>query len=383
METPKDESGLFFKKLSLNLLSVVLIGLILYLGKGIILPFLFSVLLATLLLPAVGFLQRKRLPRVLAIIFPLTVALLTILGVLYLLSTQIANFFDDWDALEKRINELLRSLQSWIAENFNIAPRKQAQYISETTEKVKTEAPKIAGQTFLSLTESFSYVVLLPTYTFLTLYYKNTIKNFFIQLFRKSDDEKVVDILQACSRVSQRYITGLLIETSIVFTLNTVGFLILGIKYAVFLALLAALLNLIPYIGMLIANVFCIFITLLTSDNPTDALWVAGILALVQFFDNNIGMPMIVGNNVRINALVTIIGVLIGGALCGVPGMFLAIPALAVLKVIFDRVESLNAWGILLGDEPPRDKDKMSLKFLKKQNPSGEKGKDKPQEEGL
>lgn len=371
METLKDESGLFFKKLSFNLLSLVLIGLILYLGKGIILPFLFSVLLATLLLPAVGFLQRKRLPKILAIFFPLAIALLTILGVLYLLSTQIAHFFDDWDALEKRINELLHSLQKWIADNFNIAPRKQAQYISETTEKVKTEAPKLAGQTFLSLTESFSYIVLLPTYTFLVLYYKNTIKNFFIRLFRKSDDEKVVEILQACSHVSQRYITGLLIETSIVFTLNTIGFLILGIRYAIFLALLAALLNLIPYIGMLIANLFCIFITLLTSDNPTDALWVAGILALVQFFDNNIGMPMIVGNNVRINALVTIIGVLIGGALCGVPGMFLAIPTLAVLKVVFDRVESLHAWGILLGDEPPRSKEKKPLKFLrkKKKNP--------------
>jgi predicted PurR-regulated permease PerM len=360
------QDNLFFKKLSFNLLSIVLIGLILYLGKGIILPFLFSVLLATLLLPVVSYLQSKRFPRAIAIILPLFVALMMIVGVIYFLYTQIIHFFDDWDALEKRINELLASLQKWIANNFDIAPRKQAQYISETTEKVKTEAPKIAGQTFLSLTESVSYLVLFPTYTFLTLYYKSTIKDFFVKLFKKTDDEEVVGILHACSHVSQRYITGLLIETSIVFTLNTIGFLILGIKYPVFLALFAALLNLIPYIGMLVANIFCVFITLLTSENPTDAVWVAGILALVQFFDNNIGMPMIVGNNVRINALVTIIGVLIGGALCGVPGMFLAIPSLAVLKVIFDRVESLNAWGILLGDEPTHDKPKIPLKFLKK-----------------
>lgn len=364
------QDNLFFRKLSFNLLSIVLAGLILYLGKSIILPFLFSVLLAALLLPIVSYLQGKKFHRVIAIILPLALALLMILGILYFLYTQIVHFFDDWDALEKRINELLASLQKWIAQNFDIAPRKQAQYISETTEKVKTEAPKIAGRTFLSLTESFSYVVLLPIYTFLTLYYKNTIKKFFVTLFRKADDEEVIGILHACSHVSQRYITGLLIETSIVFTLNTIGFLILGIKYAIFLALFAALLNLIPYIGMLIANLFCIFITLLTSDNPTVALWVAGILALVQFFDNNIGMPMIVGNNVRINALVTIIGVLIGGALCGIPGMFLAIPGLAVLKVIFDRVESLNAWGILLGDEPPRDKEKKSLKFLRKKKKS-------------
>ncbi len=371
MDSIKEDSGLFYKKLSFNLLSLVLIGVILYLGKGIILPFLFALLLATLILPVVDFLNRKKFPRILSILIPLILSLLVITGILYFLSTQIANFFDDWDALKERVNELTSSLQKWITKNFNIAPRKQAEYISETAEKVKTQAPKIAGQTFLSITESISYIILLPIYTFLILYYKTTIKKFFIELFKKSDDNKVVDILHACTHVSQRYITGLMIETTIVFTLNAIGFLILGIKYAIFLALFAALLNLIPYIGMLAANIFCIAVTFLTSENPTDALWVAGILALVQFFDNNIGMPLIVGNNVRINALVTIVGVLIGGALCGIPGTFLAIPGLATLKVIFDRVETLHAWGILLGDEPSEsEKEKKPLKFLRKKKKS-------------
>jgi predicted PurR-regulated permease PerM len=138
---------------------------------------------------------------------------------------------------------------------------------------------------------------------------------------------------------------------SIVFALNSIGFLILGIKYAIFLALVAALLNLIPYIGMLIANLFCMLITLVSSENISDVIWVAVVLAAVQFVDNNFLMPLIVGNKVRINALVTIVGVVIGGALCGVSGMFLAIPGLAVMKVVFDRVEGLKPWGMLLGDE--------------------------------
>jgi predicted PurR-regulated permease PerM len=150
--------------------------------------------------------------------------------------------------------------------------------------------------------------------------------------------------------ITQKYLTGLLIETAIVFVLNMTGFLILGIKYAVFLALLAAFLNLIPYIGMIVANVICMLITLVSSDDIGTMLWVGGILGIVQVFDNNFGMPFIVGNNVRINALVTIVGVLIGGALCGISGMFLAIPGLAVLKVIFDKVPPLQPWGILLGD---------------------------------
>ncbi|HEX5172433.1 MAG TPA: AI-2E family transporter [Cyclobacteriaceae bacterium] len=368
MDISNDESVHFFRKLNVNLLNIVLIGVVIYLGKGIILPILFSALLATLLLPAVNYLRSKKFSQSISIILPLVMSLLTIGGILYFLSTQIAHFFDDWDSLKDRANDLIRSLQKWVSENLNIARRDQAEYLNETAEKVKTAAPKIAGKTFLSLTESFSYIVLLPIYTFLILYYKSTIRKFLIELFQKSSQKKVIDTLHSCSRVAQRYITGLLIETSLVFTLNTIGFLILGIKYAIFLALLAALLNIIPYIGMIVANIFCMLITLMTSENPTQALWVAAILALVQFFDNNIGMPLIVGNSVRINALVTIVGVLIGGALCGVPGMFLAIPTLAVLKVIFDRVEGLHPWATLLGDETQQGRDEKGLKFIRKKN---------------
>jgi len=162
--------------------------------------------------------------------------------------------------------------------------------------------------------------------------------------------------------VSHRYIVGLLIEMVIVFALNSVGFLILNIKYALFLALVAALLNLVPYIGMLIANIFCMVITFVFSENIYDVVWVGAILAVVQFVDNNFLMPWIVGSKVKINALVTLLGVLTGGALWGISGMFLSIPALAVLKVIFDRVQSLKPYGLLLGDDTVKSPAKLPWK---------------------
>src|SRR5690606_39004056 len=91
-------------------------------------------------------------------------------------------------------------------------------------------------------------------------------------------------------------------------------------------------------------------VTLVSSENLGDVLWVGVVLALVQLIDNNFLMPFIVGSKVRINALATLLGVLVGGALCGIPGMFLAIPGIAVLKVIFDRVDGLKPYGILVGD---------------------------------
>lgn len=348
------DSTPFYQKLASNLLTLVLLGSILYVGQSILIPLFFSVLLATLLLPIVMFLRSWKIPHPVAIILSLLLAMAVILGIAYFLSRQMVTFFQDIDVIKERLNELFSSIQGWIRENFNVNVREQQEYIEETKEKV--EAEKIVGATVVSLTTFISYIVLLPVYTFLLLYYKELIKQFFIFVFRNDTEDQIRDVLHESRMVSQSFILGLLIEVVIVFTLNSTGFLILGIKYPLFLALVAALLNLVPYIGMLVANVFCMLITLVSSENMSDVLWVAVVLALVQFIDNNFLMPFIVGSKVRINALATLLGILVGGALCGVPGMFLAIPSIAVLKVICDRVEPLKPYGILVGDnvDPPR-----------------------------
>ena len=191
------------------------------------------------------------------------------------------------------------------------------------------------------------------------LYYKDLIKKFIVAAFNISSENKVREILSESRSVSHQYILGLLIEMVIVFALNAVGFLILGIEYALFLALVAALLNLVPYVGMLIANIFCMITTFVFSENIFDVIWVGVILAIVQFVDNNFLMPRIVGSKVKINALVTLLAVITGGTIWGVAGMFLSIPALGVLKVIFDRVDGLKPYGLILGVETPWSGDKL------------------------
>ncbi len=119
----------------------------------------------------------------------------------------------------------------------------------------------------------------------------------------------------------------------------------------IFLAVLAAILNMIPYVGMLIASIICMIITLTSTNEISDVIWVAVILTIVQFIDNNFLMPYVVSSKVKINALISIIGVLVGGALAGISGMFLSIPGLAIMKSIFDRVDGLKPWGLILGDD--------------------------------
>lgn len=348
----------YYIKLSHCLLSLALLATLLYLAQGILVPLFFAILLATLLVPVVNFLERIRIPKVLAIILAILVSLCVIAGIIYFLSHQVSVFLEDIDSIKERLGTITRDIHSWIRETFNISTTKQKQYLKDTAENMKDNGPGIVGQTVMSITSLLSYIVFLPIYTFLILYYKELIRKFLVSIFKNGSEEQVGEVLYLSRTIGQHYIMGLMIDMTIVFALNSVGFLILGIKYAIFLALVGALLNLVPYIGMLVANVFCMLITLVSSESTTDVLWVAVILAAVQFVDNNFLVPMIVGNRVRINALVTIVGVVVGGTLCGIAGMFLAIPAIAVLKVIFDHVDDLKPWGLLLGDDVKVEKDK-------------------------
>lgn len=351
-----------YKRLSLNLVSLALILLLLYLAQDIVVPIFFSILIATMMLPMVEFFERKvRMNKFFSILTAVTIGIVVVCSIVYFLSAQILNFLDDLPTIERRLNDLLLTMEKWVHAHFSIPVRKQAQYLKDTTHTISSGT--IVGQTLLSITQAASYMVLLPIYAFLILYYRDLIRKFLICVFKDGQEEKVKEILVESRVVSQLYVVGLFIEMAIVFAMNSVGFLILGIKYAIFLGLVAALLNLVPYIGMIIANLFCMLITLISSENVTDVLWVGAILAVVQFIDNNFLMPMIVGSKVKINALVTIVGVLVGGALCGISGMFLSIPGLAVLKVIFDRVDNLKPYGMLLGDD--NDKTSLEVRVIK------------------
>lgn len=339
----------FYIKFSLTLLSLAILSIALHLGSAILLPLFFSILLAILLLPVTNFLQRKGANKVIAILLTLICAMAVIGSVIYFLSTQIGSFLEDIPTLKARLNEIGLDVRNWIQVNMNLTIRKQD--IDETAEQMTQDSPGLVEQTVLTLKDIISYLVFLPVYTFLILYHKDMIKRFLTEVFKRSEKDAVTDVLYESQMISQQYVTGLLIELTIVFILNSAGFLIVGLKYPIFLALVAALLNIVPYIGMIIANIFCMMVTLVSGEQTTDIFIVFGVLASVQLIDNNILMPWVVGSKVKLNALAIILGVLTAGALCGIPGMFLAIPGLALMKVVCERVDGLKPWAILLGDE--------------------------------
>lgn len=338
-----------YAKACITLLLITLIGGIIFIGKDIIIPFSFALLIAVLLLPINVFLEKRKVNRVLAIIVSLIVSILFFTAILYFLARQVAGFVQDIPAIKKQLIQHGLEVQKWFTLHFNVTKTEQTTMVNTAADSIKDAG--FIGDTVLSVTQLLAVFVLLPVYVFLLLYYRDMIYNFFIRLFGSAHSARVKEVLKESRYIVQGYMMGLIVEMGIVAAINSIGLMLLGIQYAVFLGLLAAILNLIPYIGMLIASVFCALITLSTSNEITDVIAVVVILTVVQFIDNNIIMPRVVSSKVKINALITILGVLVGGALAGVSGMFLSIPAIAILKIIFDRVDGLQSWGLLLGDD--------------------------------
>lgn len=340
-----------YVQLGFKFLLIFFICYFIYIAQDILVPFAFAVLLSVLLLPLVNFLEGKNVPRVLSIALSLLLSIIFISLIIYFLSTQIANFVDDIPSIKKHLNEHWITLQKWIKLKLHISLREQNQYFNQTAEKIKDSGSEYISETFFSITQALMLIILLPIYTFLILYYRDLIRKFLYTVFRKEHSDKVALVIKQSKIMINSYMTGLLIEMGIVAASNSIGLALLGIRYALFFGVLAAVLNIIPYIGMFTATLFTVLVTLTTSNNTSDIIWVIVIMYGIHIIDVNILMPKIVASRLRINALISILGVVIGGALTGISGLFLSVPAVAMTKIICDQVEGLQAWGLLLGDD--------------------------------
>lgn len=340
-----------YVQLGFKFLVVFFLCYFIYIGQNILVPLAFAVLLAVLLLPLVNFLENRNIPRVGAIAISLLLAIIFISAIIYFLSTQIANFVDDIPSIKKHLNEHWITLQKWIRTKLHISLREQNEYFNNAAEKLKGNGTDYISDTFFSITEAVMLIILLPIYTFLILYYRDLIRRFLYAVFRKEHSDKVAIVIKQSKIMINSYMTGLLIEMGIVAACNSIGLAMLGVKYALFFGVLAAVLNIIPYIGMFTATLFTVLVTLTTSNNTSDIFWVIVIMYGIHILDVNILMPKIVASRLRINALISILGVIAGGALTGISGLFLSVPAVAMAKIICDQVEGLEAWGILIGDD--------------------------------
>jgi predicted PurR-regulated permease PerM len=338
--------------------SLIFIGLIsfigtLYIGKSIIVPIIYSAILATVLSPLAIFLERKGLNRVWAIIISLMVMLIVLAMLGMFFYSQISMFTETFPKLVEKVTNALNRFVNWSSEHYNVSPRSLKNTIADMEAEVMNYGKSSIGATLSVFGEVVTLTLLIPVYIFMILFYEPLLLDFIRKLFGKSNQKEVESVMASTKFIIQKYLSALMLEAVIVATANSVALLVIGVEYAIVLGVMGAMINVIPYIGGIISIALPVVVAMATMPSASYSLIIIVVYLVIQFIDVHYIVPKIVASKVRLNALVSIIAVLTGGAIWGVPGMFLSIPLTAVVKVIFDHIEDLKPWGFLLGDTIP------------------------------
>ena len=340
--------------LASSLFALVLILGLMYVSQSVLLPLLFATLISISLFPMARFFERLRLGRAFSALLAVIVAITIISAIIWFIVHQSIIIGKDASSITDKVLSVLDRGQHWLHENFGIGKNQVMEKLREQGNKSLENAAGMITSTFGSIGNILASAVLVPLYSFFMLYYRDFFREFFFKAFKSSSQRKVHEVLNKIYDVVQSYLVGLITVMGIVAVLNTVGLLVMGIDYAWFFGTLASLLMLLPYIGIAIGSILPALFALAVKDNAWYAIGVIAWFQVVQFLEGNVITPNIVGSKVSINPLMAIIGILLGGMLFGLAGLILALPLIATLKVIFDSIPSMQAFGFLIG-EPEKE----------------------------
>ncbi len=344
-------------KAPLVLLGLALVVFTLHIASDLIFPLFFAAIFAIMLHPVEQWLVRHRVPPLLAIGLTVVLGVAALLALVYFIYLEAAQLSSQLPMFKTKLLQTTGQLEQWLNTRFGITSQKLRGYVNEAGSR----AAGLLGGTLTAVSGLLVVATLIPVYIFLLFLYQRRLVDFLTQVFSgHRQDKGVAEVLHESKSAIQSYMVGLLIEGSIVAVLNVAGLLVLGIPYALLLGVLGALLNFIPYIGGLTAILLPVIMAFVAKQGYGYPLGVVAVYIVIQFIDNHYLIPRIVASKIKVNALVAIVGVLVGNAIGGVAGMFLALPVIAILKIIFDRIDGLKPWGLLLGDEEPTARTKAA-----------------------
>jgi len=352
----------FYTRLAQILISLICLCYIAIVGRTLLAPLIFAFLFSLLLLPFAGFLeQRFKLPRSLSSLIALLSLILGISAIMFILGSQLTALAQDWPAFKQQVLEGTADLQKWISATFHINSDDQISYISDSATKAVNTGTTLIGHTLLSVSSILLFLLFIFLYTFFILLHRRLLLRFIVSLFNEKHSVVVYDIVSQIQYIVKKYIVGLFLQMLIVTGLSCLAFWAIGVKYAFLLGLITGIFNLIPYIGIVTALILAVLITFATATTSHILLVLVAVI-LIHLVDSNYIMPKIVGSKVKINTLIALLGLVVGEMIWGITGMFLSIPVIAIIKVIFDRVDDLKPWGMVLGEDDSEPESKSAVK---------------------
>jgi predicted PurR-regulated permease PerM len=348
----------FYARLALILLAVVLVFIILSEASNIFIPLVFGLLISILLYPINRFFENTlHLGRLVSGMLSVTLFVSAMVSFVYFLALQLINFSSDFPQLRKRFDDMFAGMQHWLSHTLHINNREQTDYIKQSVNGILGSVGHSISNLFLSLTSFLLLTVFILIFTFFMLYHRKLLMKFVLYLFADEHRPKVNEVILETKNMINSYVLGLVIEMALISIVNCTMFLIMGVPYALLLGVMAAVLNIIPYLGIYTSIVIVMLVTFANSSGSM-ALEAGTGLFVIHLLDSNILFPRIVGGRVKMNPFISIVAVIIGEFVWGIPGMFLFIPIIGITKLVCERVPGLEAWALLIGTEEVEKKPK-------------------------
>ncbi|HEX9151099.1 MAG TPA: AI-2E family transporter [Flavobacterium sp.] len=329
---------------------IVLSCLILYFGKTLFIPLSFSLLISFIMYPICKWLETKAINKGVAILICILGVTLLAGSIIYLLFAQFSEFLQEWQSLRTKLTDTINQLSIFLFERFDISIEKQSEFVKKTLDNSGSEAFSLLRNTAYSVSETLFYLLMIPVFSALILYHRQMLSNALYELFPPKKKNTIHEILLETIHAYYNFIKGMLMVYLIVGILNSVGLLIIGVPHPFLFGFIASILTFIPYVGIMISSLLPIAVSWITYNSIWYPLGVILVFSVVQVLEAYIIFPFAVGSRLKINTLVIIIMVIVGGILWGAAGMIVFIPFISIIKLIADRTPSLKSLSVLLGD---------------------------------
>jgi predicted PurR-regulated permease PerM len=364
----------YIKSLIISML-IIIIVFFMIVAKGILVPLLISGFIAMLLTSSCNALERRKIPRSLSAAICVLIFCALIGGVLLFIYLQVRGFMNDLGGeLSAKINSFVITANKWTKETFGFDLGMPRGF--EMKKAVEMVGPEDTSPTKLifSALDTVSDILLLPVFIFFLLIYRDHLAIFITKVFRRQDNDFLLEKLTSIRKIVHAYIAGAGKVMLILAVVNTGVLFALGIEHAIFFGVLAGMLNIIPYLGPTLGAILPFTFALITKDNLFYPFAVVVAFTFIQLLEGSFLTPKITGSNVNLNALVTFIGLLIGGAIWGVVGMILIIPTIAIMKQLFELSPETRPYAYLFGEE---DNNWFKRRERRSQRTQTEKTRDK------
>jgi predicted PurR-regulated permease PerM len=339
---------------------------VLYYGRVLLVPLTFAAILSMLMTPVCRKLDSLGFHRAISSLVCVFILIIVFAFMLFIMFAQVNSFRQDMPVIEHKLNMMIASMHTFLEEKFKIPVEEQKRVLQNQITNFTRSSSSYIGSIVTGAAGIIVNAIFIFVISFLLLFGKEKYYNFFLKLMHGTHDDVKASILNRVTLVAQKYLVGRALSMLVLFILYFIALLIIGVKNALLLSLVAALVNIIPYVDPILAGVFPFLAALVTQNSFEPAIWVVISFSIIQGIDNYFVTPFVMGGEVSLSALTTIVSIICGGFIWGIAGMILFIPLLSIAKIVFDHLEPLKPYGYLIGDETEHPPSLRIINWIKK-----------------